>query len=181
MQNGHVMCCIYFCFYVDACASLLWNELISHLLTNLSCRSCVKSFTRPRWVQGPHISSGIHMFGHVFVFINVLIIVFLLLFLLSFSWFIILCFSRPRWVQGPHISRAFAYSHKLSDTAYTVYTVEAVDMVDTVDMVYTADMTQMRNPFIHICLVPMFQWERLAEGWNALWKVTVTRLSRSIF
>ena len=48
-----------------------------------------------------------------------------------------------------------------STALYTVYTVYTVD---TVDMVYTADMMQMRNPFIHICLVPMFQWERLAEG-----------------
>ena len=39
----------------------------------------------------------------------------------------------------------------------------------------------MSNHFIHVCLVPIFQWERPAEGWNALWKVTVTRVSRSIF
>ena len=26
----------------------------------------------------------------------------------------------------------------------------------------------MRNPFIHDCLVPMFQWERLAEGWRSI-------------
>ena len=52
------------------------------------------------------------------------------------------------------------------DTVDTVDTdtVDTVDTIDTVDMVYTADMTQMRNPFIHICLVPMFQWERLVEG-----------------
>ena len=38
----------------------------------------------------------------------------------------------------------------------------------------------MSYHFIHICLVPIFN-RKEAEGWNALWKVIVTRMSRNFF
>ena len=46
----------------------------------------------------------------------------------------------------------------------TADTVDTVDTVDAVDMVYTVDMTHNEESFHALCLVPMFQWERLAEG-----------------
>ena len=63
----------------------------------------------------------------------------------------------------------------LLTSVYNVDMVYTVDIVYTVDMVYTVDLTYNEKPFhtrllimsthfIHVCLVPMLQRERPAEG-----------------